>query len=96
MTWMNRKSRLKDVVQGAARAKMLTGTRLILSEDVHDTDQVHIYEPLIGGEAVKHMGTIIKDALSDELASMLGENTAVIVEFNIIGIAPSGEQTLRG
>ncbi len=95
MTWMNHSSQMKAAVQNAIRTKVLSGNRLLLREDIYDGDQIHIYEPLMGSQTVMSAGTILKDSLSNDLATILGEGNIVIVEFNVIGIAPynTGELT---
>ena len=91
MTDFTHKDKFKSVVKNASQLGMLNGSRLVLSVDIHDEDQVHMYEPLSNGESVMHVGTIIIDSLSSQLVTMLGENTAVVVEINLIGIPSTDE-----
>jgi hypothetical protein len=65
----------------------------VLSVDIYDEDQVHIYEPLIGGQALINVGTILKDSLPQELVDAVSENATVIVEINMIGIATDNART---
>lgn len=87
---MNDKDKMIYAVRKAREFKMLGGSPLMLFPDIYDGDQVNVYEPL-GIDSVINMGTIIKDALSDELQGMLNDGDVLVVDFRLIGAIPTEE-----
>lgn len=90
---MNDKDKMKYAVSKAREFRMLGGSPLLLFPDIYDSDQVNIYEPMINDD-VMNMGTIIKDALSDELQGMLNDGDVLVVDFRLIGAVPTEETTV--
>ena len=95
MTWMNREECMKQAIRNAWKSKMLSGSRLVLHQNIYDTDQILIYEPLNRSDgSVMNVGMVLKDSLGGDLSTMLDEGRIVIVEFNIISIASADDGTL--
>ncbi len=87
---MNDKDKMKFAVENARKFRMLGGSPLLLLPDIYDDDQINIYEPL-GDDSVINMGTIVKDALSDELQGMLNDEDVLVVDLRLIGAIPTKE-----
>lgn len=92
---MNDKDKMAYAVRRAKEFRMLGGSPLLLFPDIYDDDWVNIYEPLVN-DSVMCMGSIIKDALSDELQGMLNNEDVLVVDFHLIGAIPTKDnQVLR-